>query len=229
MGTMNHNEATNLEAGVKYVLGELSQNQREEYEEHYFDCAECAIDVKALATFADTTREVLRQERQKEFAESLAPASRGWFAWLRPAFAVPAIVVLLAVVVYQNTAGFSGKNSDGAQVFNSYSLMGPSRGGDDGAPIQIHPREAFALDFDLTTTKTFDHYLCQLQDEAGNAVLQVKLAGEKANREVHLLVPGVLKHAGKYSVVVAGATAGNDSWSQATELSRMHFVVEFIQ
>jgi hypothetical protein len=229
MGTMNHNEATNIEAGVKYVLGELSLNQREAYEEHYFDCAECAIDVKALATFADTTREVLRQERQAQFANSVVPARSSWFAWLRPAFAAPAILVLLAVVVYQNTMGVPGKKPDEAQVFASYSLMGPSRGAEDGTPIQIHPHEAFALDFDLTTTRTFDHYLCQLQDDAGNAVLQVKLAGEKANREVHLLVPGILRHAGKYSVVVAGAAAGSDSWSQASEISRMHFVVEFIQ
>ena len=52
---MDHNESIRLQAAVKYVLGELSPAQREEYEEHYFDCAECAVDIKALATFADTT------------------------------------------------------------------------------------------------------------------------------------------------------------------------------
>ncbi len=46
---MDHNEAIQLQAAVKYVLGELSPVQRDDYEEHYFDCAECAIDIKALA------------------------------------------------------------------------------------------------------------------------------------------------------------------------------------
>jgi len=58
---MDHNGAIRLQAAVKYVLGELSQAQRDEYEEHYFDCAECAVDIKALATFADTAREVMPQ------------------------------------------------------------------------------------------------------------------------------------------------------------------------
>ena len=34
---MDHDEAIQLQAAVKYVLGELSPVQREEYEEHYFD------------------------------------------------------------------------------------------------------------------------------------------------------------------------------------------------
>src|SRR5258708_36304258 len=74
MAQMDHNQALQLQAAVKYVLGELSQVQRDEYEEHYFDCAECAVDIKALATFADTTREVLRQERGKQAAKERVSA-----------------------------------------------------------------------------------------------------------------------------------------------------------
>jgi len=75
---MDHNDAIQLQAAVKYVLGELSQVQRDEYEEHYFDCAECAVDIKALATFADTAREVLRQEKANQLAKEALPARGGW-------------------------------------------------------------------------------------------------------------------------------------------------------
>ena len=78
MANMDHNEAIQLQAAVKYVLGELSQIQREEYEEHYFECAECAIDLKALATFADTTRQVWRQEKANQLASDSVPALGGW-------------------------------------------------------------------------------------------------------------------------------------------------------
>ena len=61
---MDHSEAVRLQAAVKYVLGELPPAQRDEYEEHCFDCAECALDLKAAAVFVDTTREVMRAERQ---------------------------------------------------------------------------------------------------------------------------------------------------------------------
>src|SRR5260370_16321693 len=98
MAQMDHNEAIRLQAAVKYVLGELSQVQREEYEEHYFDCAECAIDLKALATFADTTREVLRQEKADQLAKDLVPARAGWLRSLHPITTVPPFPPLLLIV-----------------------------------------------------------------------------------------------------------------------------------
>src|SRR6266700_465060 len=73
MANMDHNQAIQLQAAVKYVLGELSQVQRDEYVEHYFDCADCAVDIKALATFADTAREVLRQEMANQFPKRGIP------------------------------------------------------------------------------------------------------------------------------------------------------------
>src|SRR5258708_8250146 len=101
MAQMDHNQALQLQAAVKYVLGELSQVQRDEYEEHYFDCAECAVDIKALATFADTTREVLRRERETQLAKELVPARGGWLRWLQPVVAVPAFAALLLLTAYQ--------------------------------------------------------------------------------------------------------------------------------
>jgi len=46
-------------------LGEFPPDLRDEYEEHFFDCAECAVDVKAVAAFADVSREILRAEPEK--------------------------------------------------------------------------------------------------------------------------------------------------------------------
>ena len=116
---MDHNEAIQLQAAVKYVLGELSPVQREEYEEHYFDCAECAVDIKALATFADTTREVLRQERARALAKDLVPVRGGWLRWLQPAL-VPACAALLLIIAYQNTVTIphakGGKSSRGRRL-----------------------------------------------------------------------------------------------------------------
>src|SRR5258708_19683589 len=100
MTQMDHNEATQQQAAIKYVLGELSQVQRDAYEEHYFDCAECAIDIKALATFADTARETLLQERRlqegrKSVVADPVPAPAWWFACLTPILALPAFPPLL--------------------------------------------------------------------------------------------------------------------------------------
>ncbi len=57
---MDHNEALRLHAVEKYVLGELPPSLRDEFEEHLFECQECAQDVKAAAEFVDNVRAVLR-------------------------------------------------------------------------------------------------------------------------------------------------------------------------
>ena len=58
-GQMDHNEAVRIQATEKYVLGELSPPLRDEFEEHFFECQECALDVKAAAGFVDNARVAL--------------------------------------------------------------------------------------------------------------------------------------------------------------------------
>ena len=60
---MDHEEAMWLQAAEKYVLGELAEELREAYEEHYFDCQECATDVIATA-FVDGARDIFKEEQQ---------------------------------------------------------------------------------------------------------------------------------------------------------------------
>ncbi len=98
---MDHLEAKRLHASEKYVLGELSAEQRDAYEEHYFDCAECAEDVKATLTFVSAGREVFREEPVPAYSAPKELARRPrWASWLRPLIAVPAVAVLLLVVGY---------------------------------------------------------------------------------------------------------------------------------
>ena len=55
---MNHDEAIRLKAAEKYLLGELSAEMRDQYEDHYFGCAECAQDIRTGAVFIDNTRDM---------------------------------------------------------------------------------------------------------------------------------------------------------------------------
>ena len=57
---MDHNKAVRLLALERYVLGELPPPLRDEFEAHYFECEECAEDVRAAAEFVDNVRAVLR-------------------------------------------------------------------------------------------------------------------------------------------------------------------------
>jgi hypothetical protein len=229
---MDHNEAVQLQTAIKYVLGELSQSQREEYEEHYFDCGECAVDLKAAAAFVDTSREVFRHEAEKFLGREAATARGGWFGWLRPAFAVPVFAVLLLVVAYQNAVTIPKAKEEAAhgsaQLFaSSFSLqMGNVRGGDE-IKLQVPKNESFALKFDFTPARKLDGYIGQLQDASGRSLLHVNIPGSLTNKEAQLVVPAGLVHSGEYALVFSG-DAGSNGQMTKDEVLRLGFSVEFL-
>src|SRR5260370_31053956 len=102
---MDHQEALRLQAAEKYILGELPPDLREQFEEHYFDCPECAMGLRGLGTFVTASRLVLREEEMAPQVASNRPTAEpsGWFNWLHPVVSVPAIMALAAFVVYQIT------------------------------------------------------------------------------------------------------------------------------
>ncbi len=234
---MDHNEAVRLQAAEKYVLGELPQNLREDYEEHYFECAECALDLKAAAVFVDTSREVLRAQPEKAEKPSVA-ADGGWFAWLRPVVAVPVFAALLVFIAYQNTvtiprAKQSASLASGQVFTSSFSLKkADTLGGEeakavDEGKVQVHANEGFALKFDFTPRQRFDSYVGQIQDESGRSVLQVRIPGSSANRELQIAVPGGVIQPGNYVLVLAGDPGAKGQVAKENEVSRLSFTVEF--
>jgi hypothetical protein len=233
MAQMDHNETIRLQAAVKYVLGELSPVQREEYEEHYFDCAECAVDIKALATFADTTREVLRQERASQLAKDLVPAGGGWLRWLQPVVAVPAFAALLLIIAYQNTVTLpharEEASSGAAQLFvtSRTPKMAVVRGSEELPRFSVRPNESLPLKFDFTPAPSSDAYVCQLQDESGRTILQLRVPGSFTNKELNLVIPGNSVKPGKYTLVFT-ADPGAKGQPTKAEVLRLTFAIEFL-
>ena len=71
---LDHLKATKRNVADRYVLGELSPAQREEFEEHYFECAECAEDVRAFMAISSNSRSVL--EDVPDYRENAAGGDR---------------------------------------------------------------------------------------------------------------------------------------------------------
>lgn len=253
MTQMNHNDAIDQQAAVKYLLGELPPAQRDAYEDHYFDCAACATDLKALATFADTARELLRQEAAVSLAQASAPARPSWFAWLRPVVAVPVFAALVVVIGYQsfvtipnatNAAkqGFSTPATavqdvvvpTAALLFSSTLNLHPTnlRGGDEAESrpedkIQIHPEDGFALKFDFLPQQVFASYSGRLQDASGNSVFQVTVPDSRRNKSVQLAIPAGRVKPGMYALIFTGGSTPN-AQSTGSEVLRFRFLVEFL-
>jgi hypothetical protein len=99
---MDHAGATRKFAVEQYLLGELSESEREEFESHFFACSECAETLEAGASLVANTRAVFREGVQFPAA---APAWKKWLGldWgLAPAAALAGCLLMLVVVGYQN-------------------------------------------------------------------------------------------------------------------------------
>jgi hypothetical protein len=232
MAQMDHNEAVRLQAAEKYVLGEFPPNLRDEYEEHFFDCAECAVDVKAIAAFADVSREVLHAETEKLAEKKAAPAPAGWLRWFRPVIAVPAFAALLLVIGYQSFVTIPKAKEAAASgasqiLFSSHSLRGVNTAGEEGRTLSIRPDEAFFLNFDFVPTRSFDSYIAQLEDAEGRVLLRAKIAGGNANQEAHFPISAGMLHPGKYVLAFYGDPGASGKINPQNDAGRLPLTVEF--
>jgi len=234
---MDHSDAVRLDAAERYIAGELPEDLRDQFEEHYFDCLECANDVKALATFVTASRLVFEEEVGSKVPPRLPEAKRAaWFSWLRPIVAVPAIAALAAIVLFQNAVTIPALKQRTATApvagvyASSYRLSGTTRG-ESISTLSVRPSEGFALDFDFIPSETFASYQGVLLDDSGGSVLTFHLPGDLANKELHLAVPAGTVHAGKYSLVLSGVRdvggrLASGSALGGNEVQRVAFEVE---
>src|ERR1700753_3963763 len=129
---MNHHDAVERLAAEKYLLNDMSPAEREEFEEHYFECRECAADLRATAAFLDEAKKEFerRVATGQPKREAVIPRKRSrWDLLWRPAFAGPVFASLLLVIVYQNlpisprAAGGTSK-ADLPEILPTLSLIG---------------------------------------------------------------------------------------------------------
>jgi hypothetical protein len=227
---MEHFDALRLHAAQKYLLGELSPQLRDEYEEHYFGCQECAGELKVTAAFMDGSRATLLAEQG---AENPTVKPRGWFGWLQPRFAIPVFATLLLIVGYQNFVTIPHlKSMSAASVgvdADFVSLIGANSRSESTGPVPIHPSKPAILEVDIPGSNEFTGYTCRLQDGSGTTIYQTHISAEEARRSVHLIVPQGKLQAQKYSLVVFGEGASPSATSPETEIERLTFEVEILR
>jgi len=76
---MDHTEAVRLMAAERYLLDDLTSELQEGFEEHYFECQECALDVRAGNAFIGYAKlELAAKPEAKAVADVVKTKSRGW-------------------------------------------------------------------------------------------------------------------------------------------------------
>jgi hypothetical protein len=216
-------------ASEKYLLDELPPDALEAFEEHLFGCPECALDVRAGSLFLEQTKLVIASPAA---AEGRVPAEvrepSGWFAWWRPAFAIPAMAVLLLVVGYQNLVTYPALKGASAEnrspsILPAASLVSAVTRGSNPSSIAVHPGESFLLPLDIPPQNAFQSYVVELHNPAGGVEWSLPVAAEAIKNTLPIRAPGVDK-AGRYELVVLGLTAPGEKLS---EVGRYPFELQF--
>jgi anti-sigma factor RsiW len=59
---MDHSEAMQMSAAERYVLGDLTVSEVEEFERHFFDCPECSEELRMMSVLQDNARAVFLEQ-----------------------------------------------------------------------------------------------------------------------------------------------------------------------
>jgi len=209
----------------RYLLNELDPEMREQFEEHFFACQQCALDVRAGAEFVEQSKIILAENPEVAAAPAARARSgyRGWLAWLRPAFAAPALALLLAIVGYQNLVTYPRlqRTQTSAEVL-PWAPVNIGTWGAAGPVITIAPGQGFVLFVRIPPEGDYSSYTAELHDAAGKVEWSLTIPATAGQDQWSIAVPAAERQAGAYSLVVRGKTASGES----KEVGRTSFALQ---
>lgn len=205
---MTHQDAVQTMASERYLLGEMSEQEQDRFEAHYFACDACAEEIRLAS--------VLREEIAAPAAPAVAPPSprsagavvirRDVPTWRRAQVVLPwAVAASLTLLVgYQSfftTPGVAGVGQ--AYAGSPVALRGQTRGADTVVPLTMaQPSIVLAPDaiFDVAAATPLSW---ELRGPGGNTLVSERTAAPAQGNPLMFVVPTrVLAPSGRHVLVV---------------------------
>ncbi len=187
-------------AAERYILGELKQDESDAFEEHYFDCPECSLSVRAAAKIAATVR------LGEPHGAALPRSRMNWWA----AAAASVFVAALSYYSIVKPNLWTHENAHHQQTESANTpradvllLDSPVRGPGERVAV-LHDGEALPLTIVVSTDDPHPVYIYEVRDVKGRIRASCRVTRADANDPVRLLIrPGTLAN-GKYNFVIRG-------------------------
>jgi len=242
MESMDHAEAREQMLAEKYLLNELPPEIRDAFEEHFFDCPECAFDIRAGAAFMDEAKAQLpaltaASSPQGSGAGTGLPDKKrnGRFslsAWWKPlfaspVFAAPVFATLLLVVGYQNLVTYPAMRMAMTEprLLPSVALHTGSRGSTHTV-AQADRKQGVALVVDVPEQAAYASYAVDLYNPQGKLAWTRKISAAEIGTDdgtLTVAIPGPGLMEGTYSLAISGISPAD----QRTEIARRAFDIHF--
>jgi len=209
---MDHADAMRLNATERYLLNELDNIQLEEFEEHMFDCQECALDVQSASMFLEHTKNILTEPTpQAVRPPAPAAASGSWFAWLRPTIAVPVMAGLLFVILFQNFVTYPQLKSalHQPQVM-PWAAVNVGTWGAGGPTITAKQGQSFLLFVRIPPETGYERYTADLLNPSGKLEWSLTFPAAAGQDQWPMQVPGSQREPGTYTLNIRGITAAGE-------------------
>jgi hypothetical protein len=203
---MDHETAIRMSAAERYWTNDLSSGERDQFEEHFFSCPECAEEVRWERIFAANAKAIFRDEARRP------KAKRWWVLNIQPLFARPAFGVsaLANVALAAGIAFMVGEIRTISSPHLGVAIAVPTVVRSEQKPVAVPPgTQVVSLSFALP--RQFPQYAYSIIPEGGSPEYEQTVAAPAQNTEELLLsIPRRALPAGLSRVVLRGVEGGRE-------------------
>lgn len=199
---MEHNEAIETMAAERYALGEMTPEERDLFEEHYFDCRVCSQSVRDGAAIAAGTR-AASATTTTAARPAVARRNNTWWA-------AAVAAALVAVVGYQNFVTIPhlrGAARPAARIAHPGSLLMAETRGGSAAPVDVARDEDIQFYFEILPETPYPSYVAEVHDATGAVRATTAVTAAEAGGTVTIVVRAGVLGAGSGEIVVFGVDA----------------------
>lgn len=222
---MTHKEAETSGAAERYLLDEMTEPEQAAFEEHYFECPECAEEIRTAKLFLANLRAVYEERKSPAVLPVRPPVRR--LRW--PQVAGLAAALLVATVLgYQNLVEIPHlrhnlETAGGVDSPPTFYLA-ETRSVEDVLTLPAGATH-FSLLLNQKPGRIYPYYDCVLSAENGTVVRAFRVPVPLSREEWQLRLPAEGLTSQAYVLRVRGAeTAGG---ADLRDVGEFHFRLEF--
>jgi hypothetical protein len=218
---MDHEQAMKNMTAERYLLGELTGNDLDAYEEHLFSCSICWEQVSMGTEFIGQLKQSGAQELVPAHAAKpgFVPSLLASFRQPAPAMAFGLLLCVSGFSAYQNSVISRLKEP---RPDSRYVLTEIAHGAGDGQPVLRNGNLSLSVFY--TPKGEFVSYNARILTESGKIKYALDLPANQPAGMASITMPAEALQPGKYTIVISGRTIDGTE----NEVARRYFEPQFI-